>query len=102
MMDIRLRELAESRYGQQQFLSTLFDLALEEQWFDVQHLIQHDMAKAILADYSQELGKDYLNQEIFYSHWEEVIQLGWKAFCTHTGLTMDKVNLQLQALREAI
>jgi hypothetical protein len=102
MMDIRLRELAESRYGQQEFLSTLFDLALEEQWFDVQHLIQHDMAKAILADYSQELGKDYLNQEIFYSHWEEVIQLGWKAFCKHTGLTMDKVNLRLQALREAI
>jgi hypothetical protein len=65
-MDDRLRELAENRYGQKEFLSALFDLALEEQWFDLQHLIQHDMAKAILADYSQEIGKDYLNQEIFY------------------------------------
>ena len=26
------------------------ELALEEQWFDLQHMIQHDMAKAILAD----------------------------------------------------
>ncbi len=101
-MDERLRELAEERYGQKEFLTVLFDLALEEQWFDLQHLIQHDMAKAILADYSQELGKDYLNQEVFYNNWEDVIQIGWQAFCAHTGLSMDKVNLRLQALREAI
>jgi hypothetical protein len=101
-MDERLRELAESRYGQTEFLSTLFELALEEQWFDLQHLIQHDMAKAILADYSYELGKGYLNQEVFYSNWEPVIEIGWRIFCNHTGLTMDKVNSHLTELREAI
>jgi hypothetical protein len=101
-MDERLRELAESRYGQKEFLSTLFELALEEQWFDLQHLIQHDMAKAILADYSYELGKGYLNQEVFYSNWEPVIEIGWRIFCDHTGLTMDKVNSHLTDLREAI
>lgn len=101
-MDERLRELAESRYGQKEFLSTLFELALEEQWFDLQHLIQHDMAKAILADYSYELGKGYLNQEVFYSNWEPVIEVGWRIFCDHTGLTMDKVNSHLTELREAI
>ncbi|HEY9677211.1 MAG TPA: hypothetical protein V6C76_04355 [Drouetiella sp.] len=101
-MDNRLRELAESRYSQEQFLSTLFELALEEQWFDLQHLIQHDMAKAILADYSYELGKGYLNQEIFYTYWEAVIEIGWKIFCNHTGLSMDKVNSHLTQLREAI
>ncbi len=102
LMDDRLREMAEERYEQKEFLSALFELALEEQWFDVQHLIQHDMAKAILADYSLEQGKGYLNQEIFYSHWEEVIAIGWNKFCMHTGLTMDKVNRHLQDLREAI
>ncbi|MGH9554035.1 MAG: hypothetical protein ACRD3W_31945, partial [Terriglobales bacterium] len=61
-MDERLRELAETKYATPAFLSTLFDLALEEQWFDLQHLIQHDMAKAVLADYCYEMGKDYLNQ----------------------------------------
>lgn len=101
-MDERLRELAESRYGQTEFLSTLFELALEEQWFDLQHLIQHDMAKAILADYSYELGKGYLNQEVFYSNWEPVIEVGWRIFCNHTGLTMDNVNSHLTELREAI
>lgn len=101
-MDERLRELAESRYGQTEFLSTLFELALEEQWFDLQHLIQHDMAKAILADYSYELGKGYLNQDVFYGNWESVIEVGWKIFCNHTGLTMDKVNSHLSDLREAI
>jgi len=101
-MDDRLREMCEERYEQKEFLGALFELALEEQWFDVQHLIQHDMAKAILADYSLEQGKGYLNQEIFYSHWEEVIDIGWNRFCKHTGLTMDKVNRHLQELREAI
>lgn len=101
-MDERLRELAESRYGQKEFLSALFELALEEQWFDLQHLIQHDMAKAILADYSYELGKGYLNTEVFYSNWESVIEVGWQVFCSHTGLTMDKVNSHLIELREAI
>ena len=101
-MDDRLKELAQERYSQKEYLSTLFDLALEEKWFDLQHLIQHDMAKAILADYSQELGKDYLNQEVFYSNWEDVIQVGWNAFCKHTGLSMEQVNLRLQALRNAI
>jgi hypothetical protein len=69
-MDDRLRKIAEDRYGQKEFLSALFDLALEEQWFDLQHLIQHDMAKAILADYSLEQGKGFLNQDIFYSNWD--------------------------------
>jgi hypothetical protein len=101
-MDDRLRELAETRYGQTEFLSALFELALEEQWFDLQHLIQHDMAKAILADYSYELGKGYLNQEVFYGNWEAVIEVGWGIFCKHTGLTMDKVNSHLTELREAI
>jgi len=101
-MDERLKELAQERYGQKEYLSTLFDLALEEKWFDLQHLIQHDMAKAILADYSQELGKDYLNQEVFYNNWEDVIQVGWAAFCKHTGLSMEQVNVRLQALRNAI
>ncbi len=101
-MDARLKELAETRYAQKEFLSALFELALEEQWFDVQHLIQHDMAKAILADYSYELGKGYLNQDIYYNNWEDVIEIGWAAFCKHTGLTMEKVKLQLTQLREAI
>jgi len=101
-MNERLRELAESRYKQKEFLSALFDLALEDQWFDLQHMIQHDMAKAILADYSYELGRGYLNQEIYYSNWEDVIDIGRSAFCKHTGLTMEKVNLHLAQLREAI
>ena len=46
------------------FLQALFELAIEEQWFDLQHMVQHDMAKAILADYSLEQGQDYLNQKI--------------------------------------
>jgi hypothetical protein len=101
-MDDRLREMAESRYSQPEFLSVLFDLALEEQWFDLQHIIQHDMAKAILADYSYQIGKGYLNNEIFYSNWEDVIDVGWKKFCSHTGLSMDKVQMRLQELRDAI
>jgi len=101
-MDKRLRELAEVRYGQKEFLSALFDLALEEQWFDLQHLIQHDMAKAVLADYSMEQGKGFLNQDIFYNNWEDVIAIGWSTFCKHTGITMDQVNLSLQKLSEKI
>jgi len=101
-MDERLRQMAETRYGQPEFLSVLFDLALEEQWFDLQHIIQHDMAKAILADYSYEIGKGYLNQDIYYNNWEDVIEVGWKKFCNHTGLSMEKVKSSLQQLREAI
>ena len=101
-MDDRLRELADHRYSQPAVLSALFDLALEEQWFDVQHMIQHDIAKAILADYSQELGKGFLNQEVYYSNWEDVIEIGWKKFCAHTGLSKEKVKLRLEQLREAI
>ena len=100
-MDNRLRDLAETRYKQEVFLATLFELAVEDQWFDLQHMVQHDMAKAILADYSYELGKDYLNRDIFMKHWEEVIEVGWKTFCEHTGLPRDKVNQNLQRLREA-
>ncbi|MBX3075187.1 hypothetical protein KF707_08160 [Candidatus Obscuribacterales bacterium] len=98
----RLQELAENRYSQQEFLKTLFELAVEEQWFDLQHMIQHDMAKAIIADYSYELGKGYLNQDIYFSCWEEVIEIGWDKFCVHTGLSRDKVNSHLRQLREAI
>lgn len=100
-MDNRLREMAESRYRQEVFLSTLFELAVEGQWFDLQHMVQHDMAKAILADYSYELGKDYLNKDIFHRYWEDVIEVGWIAFCEHTGLSRDKVNQHLRRLREA-
>ena len=100
-MDERLRDLAESRYRQREFLAALFELALEEQWFDLQHMVQHDMAKAILADYSYELGRGYLNKEIFLDHWEEVIEVGWGAFCEHTGLSREKVNHKLRSLREA-
>src|ERR1700689_4986661 len=74
-MDDRLKQMAETRYGQPEFLSVLFDLALEDQWFDLQHIIQHDMAKAILADYSYELGKGYLNNDIFFNNWEDVIDV---------------------------
>jgi hypothetical protein len=100
MMDDRLKQLAENRYGQPAFLSVLFDLALEEQWFELQHVIQHDMAKAILADYSYEMGKGYLNNDIFLNHWEEVIDVGWTKFCSHTGLSMDKVKSNLKSLRD--
>jgi len=99
-MNDRLRELAETRYQQPEFLKVLFELALEEQWFDLQHMVQHDMAKAILADYSLEQGKGYLNQDIYFSHWEDVIEVGWRAFCDHTGLPREKVNQQLATLRE--
>ncbi len=98
----RLREIAESRYAQEVFLSTLFELAVEEQWFDLQHMIQHDMAKAIIADYSYEIGKDYLNQDIYFDSWEDVIEIGWDKFCAHTGLSRDRVNSHLRQLREAI
>src|SRR5579885_3027368 len=100
-MDNRLQEMAETRYRQEVFLSTLFELAVEDQWFDLQHMVQHDMAKAILADYYYELGKGYLNKDIFAKYWEEVIEIGWKAFCEHTGLSRDKVNQRLKRLREA-
>lgn len=101
-MDARLQELAEDRYRQPMFLQTLFELAVEEQWFDLQHMVQHDMAKAILADYSLEQGKDYLNRQIYFEHWEEVIEVGWGAFCEHTGLTIEKVKQRLQTLRDAM
>jgi hypothetical protein len=101
-VDARLQELAEDRYKQPMFLRTLFELAVEEQWFDLQHMVQHDMAKAILADYSLEQGQDYLNQKIYLDHWEAVIEVGWKAFCDHTGLTREKVQQRLATLREAM
>ena len=101
-LPVRLQELAENRYGQDEFLKVLFDLALEDQWFDLQHMIQHDMAKAIIADYSYELGQGFLNQEIYFSCWEEVIEIGWGKFCEHTGLSRDKVRFNLEKLREAI
>jgi hypothetical protein len=100
IMDDRLRELAECRYRQTEFLRTLFELALEEQWFDLQHMVQHDMAKAILADYSTERGENYLNSKTFFDHWEDVIDIGWTAFCEHTGLSREKVQQQLQQIRE--
>jgi hypothetical protein len=99
-MNERLRELAEARYGQEQFLRALFELALEEQWFDLRHMIQHDMAKAIIADYCFEQGREYLDQEIYFSCFEEVIELGWTIFCRHTGLSREKVAAALAALRD--
>ncbi len=99
-MDEKLRELAEARYRQPMFLKALFELALDEQWFDLQHMVQHDMAKAILADYSLEQGQDYLNQKIYFDYWEDVIEVGWKAFCAHTGVSREKVDKGLASLRE--
>ncbi len=101
-MDTRLKELAESRYSQVEFLKTLFELALEKQWFDLEHMIQHDMAKAIIADYSYEKGLDYLNTQVYYENWESVIEIGWHKFCSHTGIKMDKVKTELKQLRENI
>jgi hypothetical protein len=100
-MNDRLRELAELKYRQRAFLAALFDLALEEQWLDLQHMIQHDMAKAVLADYSFERGEDYLNSKTFFENWEEVIEVGWRAFCDHTGLPIERVRAQLDLIREA-
>jgi len=100
-MDSRLQELAEYRYRQSEFLSALFELAVEGQWFELQHMVQHDMAKAILADYSQELGKGYLNQDIFLTNWEAVIDIGWQSFCEHTGLSRDRIRNELGKLSEA-
>ncbi|MBY0357631.1 MAG: hypothetical protein K2W82_06485 [Candidatus Obscuribacterales bacterium] len=99
-MDDRLKEIAEERYQRPEFLRTLFELALENQWFDVRHMVQHDMAKAIIADYSLEQGLGYLNNQIFFDNWESVIDVGWSAFCAHTGLTRDRVSQQLQSLGE--
>ena len=101
-MDKRLRELAETRYRMPMFLQTLFELAIEENWFDLQHMVQHDMAKAILADYSMEKGHDYLDQKVYLSHWEDVIEVGWTAFCDHTGLSREKVDQRLSDLRRSL
>lgn len=95
----RLKELAELKYSQEAFLRVLFDLALEERWFDLRHMVQHDMAKAIIADYSRELGKDYLNQKLYHQYWEDVIEIGWTKFCEHTGLSRERVENSLKKLR---
>jgi len=97
-----LRMLAQERYSQKEFLSTLFELALAEQWFDLQHMLQHDMAKAILADYSYNLGCGFLDTKIFYEHWEDVIEIGWQIFCEHTGISREQVRSKLSQLHEAI
>ena len=100
LMDPRLAELAESQYRQPAFLTQLFELAVEEQWSVLQHMIQHDMAKAILANYCIEKGQDYLKSKAFFESWEEIIQIGWKVFCEHTGLSMEKVQENLHRLHE--
>lgn len=95
----RLRELAEHKYGQEVFLRVLFDLALEERWFDLRHMVQHDMAKAVIADYCRELGKrEYLDEKIYLDCWEEVIDIGWNKFCHHTGIPRDRVDIYLRRL----
>jgi hypothetical protein len=99
-MDERLREIAEVHYKQKEFLQTLFELAVENQWFDVQHMVQHDMAKAIIAEYSIEMGRGFLNSQLFLDNWEQVIDVGWEAFCAHTGLTRERVQKQLLLLRD--
>jgi hypothetical protein len=101
-MDAQLHKLAEKRYSQEEFLNTLHQLALAEQWFDLQHVVQHDMAKAILADYSYGSGKDYLDPKIFYAYWEEVIEIGWQIFCQHTGISREHVRIKLSQLHESI
>jgi len=101
-MNEQLKELAQARYAQQEFLRALFDLALEERWFELQHVIQHDMAKAILADYSVHMGKGYLNSNIFFDNWEEVIQIGWQAFSDHTGIPLEQVKTRLSEISNNI
>src|SRR5262249_25626234 len=98
-MNTRLREIAEYRYNHDEFLKILFELALEEQWFALQHMVQHDMAKAIIADYCYESGEDYLSSQKFFDHWEDIIKVGWDTFCRHTGLPMEKVSQKLTELR---
>ena len=66
------------------------------------YLVQHDIGKAILADFSLEQGLGYLNSQVYYDYWEEVIDIGWDAFCSHTGLTRERVKVQLEQLREAM
>ena|ERR1700722_20635669 len=102
MMADQLQSLAQERYSQKEFLNALFDLALSEQWFDLQHMLQHDMAKAILADYSYSLGYGFLDAKIFYDHWEDVIEIGWQIFCEHTGISRQQVQAKLSQLHEAI
>lgn len=99
-MDLRLKELAEERYKQPAFLANLFELAIEKEWFHVQHMIQHDMAKAIISDYAFELGYRNWNNQVFLDNWEDVIHIGWRIFCEHTGLTKDKVDIALKQLQE--
>ncbi|MBX9690295.1 MAG: hypothetical protein K2X27_26515 [Candidatus Obscuribacterales bacterium] len=101
-MDERLKEIAEIHYQQKEFLQTLFELAVDNQWFDVQHMVQHDMAKAIIADYSLEQGLGYLNTQLFFDNWEQVIEVGWAAFCAHSGLSREKVMQHLQNLGERL
>ena len=101
-MNEELRKLAEDRYNQEEFLHTLFDLALAEQWFDIQHLVQHDMAKAILADYSYSTGQGYLNTQVYYDNWEDVIEIGWQSFCLHSGMSREHVRIRLSDLHETI
>jgi len=101
-MNDQLKEMAEARYGQTEFLRALFDLALEERWFELQHVIQHDMAKAILADYSFYTGQGYLDSKIFYDNWEEVIAIGWQVFSNHTGIPLEQVKIRLAEISNKI
>jgi len=101
-MNDQLKEMAETRYRQTEFLRALFDLALEERWFELQHVIQHDMAKAILADYSLSNGRGYLDSKIFYDNWEEVIAIGWKVFSDHTGIPLEQVKVRLAEISNQI
>jgi hypothetical protein len=100
-MDARLHELAEFKYQQSEFLNTLFELAVEERWSMLQHLVQHDMAKAVIADYMSERGENYFSSPRFFDHWEEVIAIGWQTFCNHTGLSLEKVQQKLCALQDS-
>lgn len=100
LMNESLKLLAESKYRQPEFLKTLFELAVDGEWFYVQHMVQHDMAKAIIADYSQDIGCDYLDPQLYFENWESVIDVGWDVFCEHTGLNREKVNIYLKKLAE--
>lgn len=99
-MNERLQELAELHYQQPEFLRTLFELAVENNWFDLRHMVQHDMAKAVIADYSLECGKGYLDNDLFFANWEQVVDVGWQAFCIHTGIAREQVMQKLHSLGE--
>ena len=100
-MDKQLKQIAQNRYAQDDFVKAVFELALEKEWLSLERVIQHDMAKAILADYSCKLGKGYLDDSIFFNNWENVIEIGWRVFFKRTGISKKLVQKNLKQLHDS-